>query len=91
MKFGWDDTKRFANVRKHGIDFADCPPVFAGYTVTMEDDRFPYGERRFLTVGMLGQHVVAISHTETSDTIRIISARKATRREHDIFFSQVSH
>lgn len=43
MEFEWDETKRVANLRKHGIDFIDVPMVFDGYIVTVEDDRFSYG------------------------------------------------
>jgi uncharacterized DUF497 family protein len=51
--FTWDETKRRANIRKHGIDFADAPKIFEGLTFTAEDDRETYGERRFLTLGLL--------------------------------------
>ncbi len=91
MVWDWDEKKRRGNLDKHGIDFADCPRVFDGPTMLMEDDRLAYGERRYLTLGLLGRHVVAITHTATPDRIRLISARKATRREHDLFFSQIAH
>ena len=46
--------------------------------MTVEDDRFDYGEERFVTFGLLQGHVVAVVHTESENYIRIISARKAT-------------
>lgn len=71
------------------IDFVDCEEVFAGFTVTIQDDRFDYGESRFVTLGLLEGRVVSIVHTETEEIIRIISARKATRREQNLFFESL--
>ncbi|MCC7216249.1 MAG: BrnT family toxin, partial [Burkholderiales bacterium] len=53
---------------------------------TVEDDRFDYGEQRFVTLGILDGVVVSIGHTESPRAIRIISFRKATKREQAIFF-----
>ncbi len=53
VRFEWDEAKRKLNLRKHGVDFADLPPLFDGVTVTVLDDRFEYGEDRFLTLGVL--------------------------------------
>ena len=64
MKFSWDGKKRRANILQHGFDFADAEEVFAGITFTIEDDRFDYGEERFITLGLLKGAVVAIAHTE---------------------------
>lgn len=52
----------------------------------MRDDREDYGEERLVTFGLLEEQLIAIVHTETVDTIRIISARKATRHEQALFF-----
>ena len=49
----WDEAKRRANLPKHGIDFADAERIFRGFTLTAEDTREAYGERRFLTLGLL--------------------------------------
>jgi hypothetical protein len=89
MKFEWDTTKRNSNIEKHGIDFIDAPMVFAGYTLTIEDDRYDYGEERFVTFGILDSRVVAVVHTETDNSIRIISIRKATKHEEKEYFSQI--
>ena len=53
MRFTWDQRKRKANLRDHGFDFADARRVFEGPTATYEDDRFAYGEQRFVTLGLL--------------------------------------
>ncbi|MDI6792400.1 MAG: BrnT family toxin [bacterium] len=86
MKFTWDETKRKANLVKHGMDFAGAKTVFAGATFTFEDDRFAYGEQRFITLGMLKEVVVVIAHTEQDDVVRVISMRKATKHEQNIYF-----
>ncbi|EDZ91902.1 MAG: BrnT family toxin [Limnospira sp. PMC 1290.21] len=91
MEFEWDETKRLTNLRKHGINFIDVPLVFDGDIVTFEDDRFNYGEQRFVTLGLLQGRVVAIVHTEQEKCIRIISARKATKYEQQIYFEQLSN
>ncbi len=90
MKFEWDEAKRLANIQKHGIDFADVPEIFERDTVTVIDDRFDYGETRYLTLGLLKSRVILVVHTESDDTIRIISARKATRYEEKNYFEQIA-
>ena len=89
MEFEWDESKRLSNLNKHGIDFEDVLAVFAGSIVTVEDARFDYGEDRFVTLGLLQGHVVAIVHTESEDYIRIISARRATKYEQKTYFEQI--
>ena len=85
-----DEAKRRLNLRKHGIDFADAEKIFRGLTFTAEDEREAYGERRFLTLGLLDDQVVSVTHTERSDEIRIISIRKATKHEARFYFSQIT-
>jgi uncharacterized DUF497 family protein len=89
--FTWDEAKRRANLRKHGIDFADVPKIFEGLTFTAEDDRELYGELRFLTLGLLDDQIVSVTHTERGDEIRIISIRKATKHEARFYFSQITN
>ena len=89
MKFEWDETKRKLNIKKHGIDFVDAPSIFSGYTLTLEDDRYDYGEERFVTFGILGGRVIAVAHTESEELIRIISIRKATKYKEKEYFSQI--
>ena len=89
MKFTWSERKRSLNLKQHGLDFVDAPTVFIGLTFTYEDDRFPYQEQRFVTLGLLAGIPVSVVHTETAHEIRIISFRKATQREARIYFSQV--
>jgi hypothetical protein len=90
MLFEWDEAKRLSNIQKHGIDFIGIERVFAGTTVTILDDRFDYGERRFITLGLLNGRVVVIAHTETREVIRIISVRKATKNEEASYFKEIA-
>jgi uncharacterized protein len=68
--FAWDEAKRRANLKKHGIDFCDAEKIFRGFTLTAEDTREAYDERRFLTLGLLQDHVVSVTHTERGEDIR---------------------
>ncbi|MCY7276483.1 MAG: BrnT family toxin [Phormidesmis sp. CAN_BIN44] len=90
MEFDWDEEKRLANLRKHGIDFVDVCAVFNGETVTVED-RYRYGEQRFITFGLLQGRVITVVHTERDELTRIISARKATNYEQRTYFEQLSN
>lgn len=89
MKFTWDEAKRAQNLKAHGIDFQDAASVFEGITYTFEDDRFSYREQRFVTLGLLAGNPVSIVHSETAYEIRIISFRKATKREAQIYFESL--
>ena len=89
MKIDWDEAKRQANLRKHGLDFSDAEEAFSAITHTVEDRRFSYGEQRFVTLGLLRDIVVVITHTEARDRIRIISMRKATRNEEALYFQNI--
>lgn len=91
MEFTWSETKRAANLKAHGIDFVDAPLVFEGMTFTFEDDRFSYGEQRFVTLGLLAGIPVSVVHTESENEIRIISFRKATKREAQIYLDEVKN
>jgi len=89
MRFTWHEAKRESNLRNHGLDFVDAAEVFAGATLTYEDNRFEYDEHRFVTLGLLRDVVVSIVHTETRSRIHIISFRKATKHEQAIFFENL--
>jgi len=87
----WDEAKRRANLRKHGFELVDAEEVFPGVIYTYEDDRLAYGERRFVTLGLLREIVVSIVHTEDGDHIHVISMRKATKREREIYFESIAN
>lgn len=87
IQFIWDKAKCSSNLRDRGIDFADDQCVFDGLTYTYEDDRLAYGERRLLTLGLLAGVAVSIAHAETNGSIRVISFRRATSHETEVFFA----
>jgi uncharacterized DUF497 family protein len=83
MNFTWNEAKRRANLKKHGLDFADAEQVFNGPTFTVEDAHDYGGEQRFNSTGFLDAAIVTICHTETEDEIHVISLRKANAHEID--------
>ena len=86
MTCTWDEAKSRSNFVKHGLDFADAEQVLTGPCVTFVDSRFDYGEVRLITLGLLAGRVVVIAHAPRGeDTTRIISMRKANRREQNIY------
>lgn len=89
MEFTWSERKRSLNLKEHGLDFVDAASVFEAATFTYEDDRFSYGEQRFVTLGLLSGIPVSIAHTENDHEIRVISFRKATYREGQSYFNEV--
>jgi len=85
MTYEWDGAEIRSNVAKHGLDFEDAELVFTAPCVTFVDNRFDYGEERFVTLGFLGGRLVMIAHAQRGETTRIISMRKANRREQKIY------
>ena len=85
MLYSWHELKRQINLKNRELDFAEAERVFAGPTFSFEDDREDYGEQRWVTLGLLGDKVVVIVHTETEKEIRIISMRKANKNEYILF------
>jgi uncharacterized DUF497 family protein len=90
MRFEWDEAKREANIRKHRIDFVTVERVLAGETVSYLDERFEYGETRFVTLGLLDGNVVVVVHTMSEDVIRVISVRKAIKDEEETYFKEIT-
>lgn len=77
----WDESKRHANIRRHELDFVGIESIWDGFTVTREDIRERYGERRFVTFGMLRGEVVVLVYTERTDDLHVISLRRAEKYE----------
>ena len=81
MGYEWDPNKAITNIEKHGIDFADAVTVFNDRNAVTIDDPDDE-EQRFITIAMdaFGRILVVV-YTWRGDTIRRISARKATKKE----------
>lgn len=92
VKFEWDEKKSKANIKKHGIDFADVPSLFDHPMLINLDTRGDYGEDRWTGVGLLKNRVAVVVFTEREDeTIRIISARKANQYEREGYEKEIPH
>ncbi len=85
MNIEWDDAKNRQNVRKHGIDFSDAWQLFDHPLYVWQDDRYEYGEDRYIGLGMLNNMMVVFTAfvEKDIDTIRIISMRKAKKHERE--------
>lgn len=88
VEFTWDERKNRANQKKHRISFETAVLVFDDPFQVSVQDREVDGEARWQTIGMVrGVHVLLVAHTvdEAAEVVRILSARKATRRERSIY------
>lgn len=90
--FEWDSAKATVNLRKHGVSFEEAQSVFYDeFAVQFFDEEHSADEERFLLLGMSTEaHLLLICHCEreTGNIIRIISARKATKRESTFYGSE---
>jgi len=92
MEFEWDPRKAKQNLRKHGVDFADAVIALEDENaLTIEDPE--HNELRFKTLGMGPTlNVLFVVHCEQSEnSIRIISARKADKKETKVYFQDFSY
>jgi len=93
IKFEWDSAKAAANARKHGVSFEEAQTVFYDeFAVQFFDDEHSGDEQRFLLLGMSTEaRLLLVCHCErdAGNIIRIISARKATKRESTFYGSEM--
>ncbi len=82
----WNEAKRRRNIRLHGLDFEGADAIWDDFTVTREDIRADYGEKRLVTFGILGGEVVVLVHTERNSEMHVISLRKAEKYEARYYF-----
>lgn len=87
LEFEWDEEKERINISKHGIDFITSSHVF------LDPNRIEYYdethstllEDRYITIGFV-KHVLTVVYTVRTTTLRIISARIATKKEKDTYY-----
>ncbi len=93
MQFEWDEDKRHANIRIHGFDFEDAEEIFRSPMLTRLDTRVDYGEDRWVGIGTTKNRVVVIVYLEydDSETIRVISLRKALNYERKRYEEHISY
>ncbi|MGO8955476.1 MAG: BrnT family toxin [Rhodomicrobium sp.] len=83
--YEWDERKAAANLAKHGVAFEAIHDFDWRGSVEVEDDRFDYGEERFVAIGWLKGELHSVTFTCRGDIIRIISLRKSDKRDRKIY------
>ena len=83
MEFEWDPEKAAANVKKHGVQFAEAMTIFGDpLELTIADPDHSEGEPRFLSLGLsAGGRLLVVAYTERAGRTRIINAREASGQE----------
>lgn len=87
MKFRWDPGKATANERKHGVSFREAATVLRDpLSTTFPDLEHSGDEERYITIGLSAEaRLLVVAHTEGEQEIRIISARRAIRKEQKFY------
>jgi len=87
MRFEWDPKKARSNLRKHGVSFREAARALSDpMAATGDDPDHSLDECRYVTFGVSNRgRLLIVSHTEEGDTIRIISARRASKGERRIY------
>ena len=94
MRFSWDITKERANKHKHRVSFTEACYVFADKSLlTIFDQDHSDDEDRWITIGMVEDgRVLVVVHTYhkigKEESVRIISARKASRKEAETYYAR---
>jgi len=87
MKFEWDPNKARSNLRKHKVSFEEAVTALSDpMAATGTDPDHSFGEDRYVTFGVSEQgRLLVVAHMERGDTVRIISARMASKGERQIY------
>lgn len=85
MEISFDPAKRDLTLRHRGLDFGRAVEIFARLTATIVDDRFDYGETRFITAGILDDRLVVMVWTQRGEARHIISMRHCHAKEEEIW------
>lgn len=89
MEFEWDENKRQSNLSKHGIDFVDAAKIFNRPVLERVDNRYDYEETRIVALGEVNGVVLFVVYTWRGEIRRIISARRATKRERNKYYQTI--
>jgi uncharacterized DUF497 family protein len=81
VQFEWDPVKSEVMYQARGFDFAYASRIFDAALVAVQDTRVDYGETRMKAIGRVGPDILVVIYTWRGDAIRIISARRANRKE----------
>ena len=85
MKYEWDENKRVANLAKHDVDFVDAENFDWSSAIETIDDRLNYNEERWVALGFIGNRLHVLTYTVRDENIRLISLRKANKREREFY------
>lgn len=87
LQFEWDPNKAARNIEKHRVSFDEAATVFDDpMFITVIDEEHSIDEERYITIGLSKYgRLLLVAHTEREERIRIISARKATRKEEQFY------
>jgi len=87
INFEWDDKKAKSNLRKHGISFEEASTAFGDeLSLTIDDPLHAENENRLILIGQsIYNNTLVVVHLEKTKSIRIISARKATKKEKSFY------
>ena len=93
IKFIWDENKNASNIKKHGVSFYEAMTVFEDEEgLLIYDDGHSEAEDRFVLIGASNlDNIIVVCHCyrDNEETIRIISARKATKKEKKEYFERI--
>ncbi|TRD17295.1 BrnT family toxin [Palleronia caenipelagi] len=90
MQFEWDDEKNQRNIEKHGVSFELAIQIFDHPRLDRVDDRRDYGETRTISLGIVENVVVlTVVHTARDGRTRLISARRASRKERALYYAKI--
>lgn len=85
MQVEFDPAKNERNIRERGLSFEKAADFDFESAITTEDTRQDYGESRFRSLGLIGPELYALVFTVRNEALRIISLRKASRRERKLY------
>ena len=85
MHYEWNESKQAANFAKHGIDFIDAERFEWATAIEAMDNRFDYGEERWVALGFIDDRLHVLIYTRRKKSIRLISLRWANSREREYY------
>jgi hypothetical protein len=91
MNYEWDEQKRTLNLAKHGVDFVNAAQFNWELSLIELDSRYDYSEQRFNALAPIDDRLYVMTFTRRDENIRIISFRKANKREVTYYVSNIKN
>jgi hypothetical protein len=87
LQFEWDPNKATFNIRKHNVSFEEAATIFYDpMFITVVDEEHSIDEERYISIGLSADgQLLMVAHTDRHEQIRLISARKATKKEEKFY------